>query len=137
HRRFPVFKDLSNFELSLLDNVMHRREFKAGEILFESGYPIEVVFFIEKGEVLLTGPLQSESGRIVSKNQNLGLIDAYYGGKRTSTATAQTDVSTFALSITDLEDLISAKPRTGVKILKAICKTFSQYIIGMAETARQ
>ncbi|HOH98525.1 MAG TPA: cyclic nucleotide-binding domain-containing protein [Candidatus Cloacimonadota bacterium] len=136
HRRFSIFKNLNDFELSLLDNVMHRREFKAGEVLFETGYPIEVVFFIEKGEVLLTGSLHDETGSIVCKNQHLGLIDAYYGGKRNRTATAKTDVSAFALAVTDLEELIQSRPRTGNKILEAICKSFSQYIIETAAATR-
>ncbi|HOA28659.1 MAG: Crp/Fnr family transcriptional regulator [Candidatus Cloacimonetes bacterium] len=116
YRRFSIFKGLNSFQLYLIHGLMHKREFKAGEVLFEVGYPMEVVYFVEKGEICL-----NDGGQIIGKNQVLGLWDLFVGAKRHSTARAISDVSAFAISRSDLLELIEAKPAMGITILKAIC----------------
>lgn len=116
YRRFGIFKELHSFELYLLHNNMHQRSFKAGEVLFEEGYPMEVIYFIEKGEISL-----NDVPHTIGRNQVLGLWDLFSGGKRNSTAKAVTDVSAFAIAESEFLELLDAKPRMGIRILKAIC----------------
>lgn len=133
YRRFPIFKDLDSYELYLLNNVMHSRSFRAGEVIYEAGFPLEVIYFIEKGEIELKGKLHPVGNEVLGKNQYLGLIDMFHEKIRSSTAIAKTDVNTFAISRTDLMDLIQSKPHTGSKILIAACKDFSKLIFTLSE----
>lgn len=132
-RRFPVFKDLDSYELYLLNNVMHSRTFKAGDVIYEAGFPLEVIYFIEKGEIELKGKLHQAGNDVLGKNQYLGLIDLFHETLRSSTALAKTEVSAFAISQTDLLELIHSRPRTGLKILSAACRDFSKLIFQLTE----
>ena len=127
-RRFPVFKQLSSFELYLLNNYLHRRTYKAGEILFGKDYPLEVIFFIEKGDIEVIGGAHPSGRSILKKNEFLGIMDMYYENIRSSTATALTDVSALAISRFDLQELMNRNPKIGVKILSGVCTAFSAYI---------
>lgn len=108
---------------------MHKRSYKAGETLFGKDYPLEVIFFIEKGEIEVIGEAHPSGRSILKKNQFLGIMDMYYENIRNSTATAITDVSALAISRFDLQELMNKNPRTGVKILSGICASFSEYIL--------
>lgn len=79
YRRFSIFKGLNSFQLYLIHGLMHKREFKAGEVLYEVGYPMEVVYFVEKGEICL-----NDGGQIIGKNQVLGLWDLFVGESDTA-----------------------------------------------------
>jgi CRP-like cAMP-binding protein len=131
-RRYPIFKELTSFELYLLNNFMHARSYKVGEILFDKDYPLEVIFFIEKGEIEIEGHTHPRGKNILKKNQFLGLMDMFHENIRTSKATALTEVQALAISKSDLLDLVNKNPRMGVKILSGVCKSFSNYIFQIA-----
>ncbi|MDP2172801.1 MAG: cyclic nucleotide-binding domain-containing protein [Candidatus Cloacimonadaceae bacterium] len=131
-RRFVIFKELSSFELHLIDNYLHPREYKKGEMLFEEGYPLEAVFFIDKGEVQVSGPINSQETAVLKKNQFIGLIDMFNEDTRSSTAKAITDVSVLALSRTDLWYLINHNRVLGNKLLVAISRFLSKYLVEIA-----
>jgi len=120
YRRFGIFRELTSFELYLLHNLVHSRSFKAGEMLFEKDYPMEVIYFIEKGEIQLSPAVDTSITHKVGKNQILGLWDMFGAGKRNSTASAITDVSALAITRSDFWVYIHDRPKTGIKVLKAI-----------------
>ena len=127
-RRFSIFKQLSSFELYLLNNFLHHRSFKSGEILFDKDYPLEMIYFIEKGEIALQGKSHPKGYQVLKKNDSLGIMDMYFDNVRSSTAKALSEVSVLAISRYDLLDLIHHNPHIGVKILSGICQAFSHYI---------
>jgi len=131
-KRFSLFKDLNSFELYLLNNHLHTRNYKAGEVLFEPGYPLEAIYLIEKGEIEIIGPSHPSGHSILKKNQFLGLMDMFHENIRSSKATTLCDVQVLAVSQADLKELIDKNPRMGVKILLAVCSSFSNYIFHLA-----
>ena len=46
---FPVFSEFSSFELYLLNNFLYKRTYQAGEMLYDKGHPLEVIFFVLSG----------------------------------------------------------------------------------------
>ena len=112
---------------------MHERKFKIGETIFESGYPVEVVYFIRSGEVAQSGVYSSNQERTISHPHQLGLLDMFHGEYRSSTAIAKTEVMIDAISRLDLMEFMKARPHCGVKILEAVCKDFSNLIFAIAE----
>jgi len=127
-RRFAIFKKLDSFELYQLNNFLHKRSFKAGELLFDKDYPLEMIFFIEQGEIEVVGNAHPSGYNILKKNQWIGLIDMFHENVRSSSAKAITEVHALAISRFDLSDLINNNPHMGVKILTSVCESFSKYI---------
>lgn len=136
-RHYPIFKELNSFELYLLYNFMHARAFKAGEVLFDKNYPLEVIYFIEKGEIEVEGQSHPSGKSILKKHQFLGMMDMFHENIRSSKATALTEVQALAISRFDLMDLIHKNPRTGVKILSGVCRSFSNYVFQISAEAEQ
>lgn len=134
YRRFSIFKELNDFELYLLHNVMNERSFKAGEVLFEAGFPMEVVYCICKGQIQLTLASAGERLLQIGKNEMLGLWDMFHNDKRNSSARATSDVTAFAITECDLWDLIESRPRMGTKILSAICTEIVKDALGLPDT---
>jgi len=133
YRAYPLFAELGSYDLYLLDDRMHERKFKIGETIFESGYPVEVVYFIRSGEVAQSGVYSSNQERIVSHPQQLGLLDMFHCEYRSSTAIAKTEVLIDAISRAELLDYMKARPHCGVKILEAVCKDFADMIFAIAK----
>ncbi len=132
YKEYPIFAELGSYDLFLLDDRMHERKFEAGEIIFESGYPIEVIYFISSGEVEQKGVYSSNQEKTLSHPHQLGLLDMYHGEYRSNTAVAKTKVQMDAISRADLVDFMKARPRCGIKILEAVCKDFSDLIFEKA-----
>jgi CRP-like cAMP-binding protein len=133
YREYPLFAELGSYDLYLLEDRMHERKFKASETIFETGYPLEVIYFIRSGDIELIGVYCSEKEKTISHPQHLGMLDMYHGQGRSSTAIAKTPVVMDAISSSDLMEFIKARPRCGIKILEAACKDFSDFIFEKAQ----
>ncbi len=127
-RKFSIFKKLDSFELYLISNHLHKRSFKAGDLLFDKDYPLEMIFFVEQGEIEVLGKAHPSGRSILKKNQWIGIMDMFHENIRSSSARALTEVHTLAISQYDFRDLINKNPHMGVTILSAICESFSKYI---------
>ncbi len=127
-RQYLLFKDLNAHQLQLVDNCLHNREFKAGETLFETGFPLEVLYFIAEGELKVSGASPSEGFQTLKKHDCVGVADLFAKEKRSGTATALTDLSLLALSQTDFWDLVNKNSALGVKILSACCRILGRQI---------
>lgn len=132
-RKFSAFKDLNSYELFLFNQIMHRREYQAGEMLFEERYPLELIYFINKGEVEVFGKLQPKGSRILKKHQYIGILDMYHEHIRSSSARAVVDSEVLAVSRIDFIRFLKTNPKTGVKILTNICTSFSKFIFDLVE----
>jgi len=128
-RRFSLFKELGDHDLSLIHDCLHSREFKSGEILFEEDFPTEVIYFIVEGEVQVSGLCHGSGNWVLKKHQFLGIIDIFGTGKRLSTATALTDLKTLALPESDFWELVMVNPALGVRLLKACGRFLAGYIV--------
>ena len=133
---YELFLELNAHQRKLVADLLHPREFKAGESVFEKGYPLEVIYFIESGEMELT-PLFREEGQVVlGKHQVVGVLDFFGDKKRLCSARAITDLSLSALSANDLQELLNRDPVLGVKILRSCCSFLSKYIRDHAQPHR-
>ncbi|MCK9556709.1 MAG: cyclic nucleotide-binding domain-containing protein [Candidatus Cloacimonetes bacterium] len=133
-KQYQVFADLNDFELYLLNELIHTRSFKAGELIYEEGYPLEVIYFVQSGEIELSGIYGSKLNKTVGPGGHLGILDMYHGNQRSSTATAKTDIEAHVISKSDLSSFVELKPRAGLKILSAINQEFCHFIFDLAGT---
>lgn len=128
-KEYSIFEQLGSFDLFLLDELMHVRKFQPEEVIFESGYPLEVIYFIQAGEILLKGNKGNSYDKVLRKGQHLGIFDMFHSLQRCSTAIAQSQVVVLGISRTDLDDYIKSRPLAGMKILRAIIKELSNIVL--------
>lgn len=119
-KEFQIFEGLNSYELSLVDALLYRRSYSAGETLYEKGFPVELVYLILEGQVQLQETRQS-----FGANQVLDLGSLFLSDKRHYTAVAVSDTEVLALSRSDFDDLINKQRGLGVKVLKNICTKLS------------
>ncbi len=124
-KKYPIFAGLNPFELTLVGNCLYRREYKAGETVFEEGHPLELLFLIEQGEVAVSGKLSAAEQSVLKAGEVIGVLDFFSGSPRSVSATTLTDTVFWAISQKDFQDLISKNLRLGNKILASSCKLIS------------
>jgi len=135
-RHYSLFKELSAYELRLVHKYLHSREFKAGELIFEEGFPLEVIYFIVAGEVQVSGFANCRGPQVLKRHKFIGVIDLFDQAKRLSTATALTDVSLLALSERDFWELVNKNRALGIKLLAACCRFLDRYLLESAPTSQ-
>jgi len=132
-RKFKFFEALNPYELFLLQKLMHKREFRKGEQLFGEKNPLELIYFIESGEIEVKGKLQPHGAVVVGKRQHLGLIDMYHEQIRSSSAEVIKDCVLWAVSKHDFEKYLLQNPQAGIKILREVCSYLSNFAFALCE----
>jgi len=121
-RNIPLFDDLSRRDIAILQRLLHRREYIAGESIFTQGEPGLGMYIIAKGMV----SIQSEpSGReLVELNDGdfFGEIALLNEVIRSATARAKSDCLLLSLFQPDLLGLLNRNPRLGVKVLLSLSR---------------
>lgn len=123
--QYPLFKGLAPNELQLLHATLHVREYRAGDPVFEAGNPLEAIYLIAEGELVLQSMDGSEP-RILKKHGVIGVRDFFGGSKRHASARAHSDLTLLALPRSDFREILSQNPQLGVKILEKCCQMLSR-----------
>jgi len=131
-REYPLFSELTDYDLYLLSERMHERSFACGEQIFEAGYPLEVIYFIRTGEIKLEGALSGKKDKVLAAKEHLGILDMYHSEERSSTAHAMSDVVVDAISKSDLIDYMRARHSASFKIFTAICSDLARFVFDIA-----
>lgn len=125
-RKFEVFTSLNAYHLHLLNSYLHQRDFKAGEMIYEKGFPLETVLFVEAGEVEIFDSHQIDSSRILISGDIIGLVDLFSADARTDHAKARTDLTLFAMSKADMHEMIRQNRELGTLFLIGVCAYLSK-----------
>jgi CRP/FNR family transcriptional regulator, cyclic AMP receptor protein len=120
---YPPFLELSRKDLSLLSNIIHNRNYLAGEHIFVQGDPGIGLYIIRDGDVEIT--YADKKGQLLrfaafSKGDFFGELALVDGGKRNASAVAKTDVKLAVIFKPDLDNFIERYPKKGIKILQGI-----------------
>jgi CRP/FNR family transcriptional regulator, cyclic AMP receptor protein len=120
---YPPFVELSNKDLSLLSNIVHNRQYIAGEHIFVQGDPGIGLYIIVEGEVEIKyADKNGEISRFASfaKGDFFGELALIDGEKRSASALAKTDVKIAVIFKPDLDNFIERYPKKGIKILQGM-----------------
>ena len=129
----PLFEELTPRELDAVQRLLHRRDYVAGESIFQQGEPGLGMYIIARGTV----SIQSEpSGR-----ELVQLSDGTFFGEiallneviRTATARAKTDCTLLSLFQPDLLSLLERNPRLGVKVLLALARLVGLRLVEVSD----
>ena len=113
----PLFKSLTDEELSILQVKLKRVEFKAGDTIIEEGEVDDTMYIFESGKVKITRKLTLKIGtRWGEAEKAMDILDAKQvsfcgemslvtGAPRSATITAITDCVLYTLSSKDLKEI--------------------------------
>lgn len=132
-KQYEIFKDLNSYDLFLVSNILNKRVFKKGEMLYASEYPLEAIFFIESGQIELIRDGGEGNPSLLGEGKIIGLIDMFSDQVRTGSAKALDAVTAYAVSKTDLDQLMTQRPALGIKLMRAICG----YLTGVVTELRK
>jgi CRP-like cAMP-binding protein len=119
----PIFKDLSEKELSFILKTVNQRVYQTGEYIFFKGDPGLGLFFILEGNVDIV--LNDNTGRQYKVAELVtgdffGEVSLLGEETRTASALAVSDTKLGVFFKDDLDQYIDRYPDRGVKILRGI-----------------
>jgi len=122
-KNIPLFKSLTKKDLSGLLNIMHERNYMAGEYIFYQGDPGLGLYLIREGEVIISR--ETDSGdkiqlAVIHKGDFFGELALIDNDKRSASAIANSDTKLSVIFKPDLDEFIERYPKKGIKILQGI-----------------
>lgn len=138
--RVPIFKDLSQRELTLVKNLIHLRKYQPEEIIFMEGQPGTGLYLITQGGVGITlnhkRDNQIELARLKDGDffGELSLLDE---SPRSATAVAVGATELAGFFRPDLMDLIEKSPLIGNKIVLALAEVLGERLRATNRELRQ
>ena len=116
----PVFDTLSLEELSKLERIVHRRHFRAGEVVLEAWVPRSGMFVIRSGSAEVVRLQEDGSSAVVghlAEGELLGEFSLLDDSPRSTSIVAAEPSELIGFFRPDLMDLIQTDPQFGYKIL--------------------
>jgi CRP/FNR family transcriptional regulator, cyclic AMP receptor protein len=136
----PAFEGLSRNELRLIERMLHQRQYKKGEIVFNEGEPGAGMYIVKSGEVGITRKMDNgaELALALIKEHGffgeLALLDEI---PRSASAKAAADTVLFAFSKPSLESLCQRNPRLGIKILANLSRLICRRLVKSNDAMEQ
>lgn len=117
-RALSLFATLDPGELRIVENLLHEREYVAGEIIFDEGEEGQAIYFVFAGTVTICRQGQPESGRIAELGAggffgDLALLD---NSPRAAQARAATACTLGVFFRADFQELLETNARTASKL---------------------
>ncbi|NYI05604.1 Crp/Fnr family transcriptional regulator [Allostreptomyces psammosilenae] len=124
-RRAPLFAALDDEQAAELRASMTAVPMGRGESLFHEGDPGDRLYVVAEGKLKLhrTSPDGRENMlAVLGPGEMFGELSLFDPGPRTATATALTETKLLALSNSDLQPWLNARPEVATALLRAIAR---------------
>lgn len=128
-KNVPIFTDLKPRELAEIEKILHRRNYKKGEAVIHKGDPGLGMYIVVKGSVEIVDEEKKADQRTLAKLDegsffgDIALLDE---SPRSASAIATADSDIIGFFRPDFLDLLSRKPKLGIKILFALARTVGE-----------
>ena len=121
---FPLFGDLAAADVAAMRPLLHRRQFKAGAVVFQRGDPADDVYLIVSGQLRIS--VGSANGRelafrVVGPGEMVGELGVLDGSRRSADLTALRDSVLLGLSRNALHDLLTTRPAMASGVIRFLC----------------
>jgi CRP/FNR family transcriptional regulator, cyclic AMP receptor protein len=121
---FPLFGDLAAADLAAMRPFLHRRQFKAGVVVFQRGDPADEVYLIVAGQLRIS--VGSADGReltfrIVRSGDMVGELGVLDGSRRSADLTAMRDSVLLGLGRSALQNLLTTRPAIADGVIRFLC----------------
>lgn len=124
-KQFPIFSNLTEYELQEVAEISNHREFKKGTNIFLEGEARKAVYFIVSGLVKVYKVSEDGQEQIISllhSDEMFPHVGFFDDTPNPATALAITDVQAISVPIEDFDALMFRKPEITVKVMKVIGK---------------
>jgi CRP/FNR family cyclic AMP-dependent transcriptional regulator len=122
--RVPLFSDLEHKELEQIAGSMKQRTFTPGETVVAEGDQGVGFFVIENG--IATVSVGGDDVRTLKPGDHFGEIALLAGGDRTSTITADSELTCWGLTSWAFRPLVEENASIAWKLLQAMAKMLSR-----------
>lgn len=125
----PIFSRLSKKELGMIINIIHYRNYVAGEYVFYQGDPGLGLYMIHEGQVKVEIKFdenQTTSLAVFTKGDFFGELALIDGEKRPASAICESETKLAVIFKPDLDEFIENYPKSGIKILRGIAEIMAQ-----------
>lgn len=140
-RRLSLFSDLTPPELAIIDNLLHEREYQAGEVIFDEGEVGQTIHFVLEGDVTICRQGRPDDGQLARLGAGeffgeLGLLD---DSIRTAQARAATNCRLLVLSRNDFAGLMDSHLSVAHNIGRQLLRHLGQRLreLGLAVGAHR
>lgn len=120
---------LEGSEIAFVHRLLKAHSFTEGQAIFSEGEPGDRLFFILSGVVRIEKSAQGGKGRtitILERRAMFGDMALLDGSFRSATAIAESDVLLASLHRDQFDELMDERPRTALKLMKALMRVMSQ-----------
>ncbi len=127
--KVPSFAELSAKELKEVATIVHKREYRRGELVFYQGDPGLGMYIVQQGEVSIT--LTAKDGSVneiavLTEGDFFGELALIDEAPRSANAICKTDCLLIGFFRPDLFELIEKKPTLGIKIVLKLAEIIAQ-----------
>jgi CRP/FNR family transcriptional regulator, cyclic AMP receptor protein len=131
-----LFNELTKRELKFVENIVHERQYRKGEPIFQQGEIGVGMYIIAKGSVDISLFEAQESKNDTVKKVHVTRLEAgdFFGelslvedtGRRTATAIANEDTLLIGFFKPDLMEILERSPSTGVKVVFSLAEVLAK-----------
>tara|TARA_B100000686_G_scaffold80943_1_gene87354 strand:+ start:15180 stop:15665 length:486 start_codon:yes stop_codon:yes gene_type:complete len=125
-KTIPIFEDLTSNEFEEISRLVHKRNYKKGEIIFKKNSPGEGMYIIISGSVNIIDPDSETVFASLSNNNFFGEMALLDEEPRSAQAIAVTPSDLIGFFRTDMKSLISRFPDMGNKILLNLSQVLAE-----------
>ncbi len=128
-KKVPLFEAMNPREMDAVERIMHRREYRAGEVVFRQGEPGVGMYVVQHGLVEI---IYEPSGEVLAELRDgdfFGEIALLNETPRSATAKTTTASTLWGLFQPDLLDLLERDPRLGVKLMVPLAQIAGRRLI--------
>ncbi|HGY54532.1 MAG TPA: cyclic nucleotide-binding domain-containing protein [Caldithrix abyssi] len=125
-KRVPIFRNLNNRELRMIERILHKRTYVKDEIIFNEGEPGVGMYIIESGRVHITLGKEKKLLAVLSDGDFFGEMALLLETPRTATAVAQTPLRMLGFFQPDLFNLLETHPRIGNKVILHLAQMIAE-----------
>ncbi len=122
----PVFDNLTSKEFREISRLVHKRNYKEGEIIFKKNSPGEGMYIVLSGSVKIKDPDSETNFASLTKNNFFGEMALLDKETRSAQAEANDPTNLIGFFRTDLMSIISRFPQMGNKILLNLAKVLAE-----------
>ncbi len=132
-RTLPLFSDLSPQEVAIVDAVLHRRHYLAGEVIFDEGDVGQTLYILLEGEVAICRQGRPDDGHLarLGPNEFFGELGLLEDSVRTAQARAVADSRLLVLFRDDFHGLMDSHLRVAHKIGRQLLRHLGQRLRDM------
>jgi len=130
-KKYGLLSKLGRKDLRLLRNLLIKRNFRAGEVLFKLGFPHSVLYFIAEGEILIyleQGECEIELAHLET-HDFFGEVGLFVETTRSACARAEVDTIVLAMTKRDFNAYINQNGKAGEKLLTKISTNLCNSLI--------